>query len=150
MRSLAEARTKRLRALELVGQGMSYDEIAQAVGYSHRGSAHKAVFKALDEREVQGVDSLRQMEVDRLDTLQQGLWGRAVEGDLAAVNAVLKIIDLRCRLLGLYPSKTRWAKNDGPAFLVVGPFEGNPEETTMADVEQRWAQIAACSPTKVE
>ncbi len=26
---------------------MSYDEIAREVGYSHRGSAHRAAFKAI-------------------------------------------------------------------------------------------------------
>lgn len=43
MKSLVEARLKRARALELVAQGKAYDQIAGEVGYSHRGSAHRAV-----------------------------------------------------------------------------------------------------------
>ena len=55
MQSLAQARVKRVRALELAADGWSYDRIAREVGYSHRGSAHRAVFKALEEREVEDV-----------------------------------------------------------------------------------------------
>ena len=35
MKSLAEARIKRTRAVELAAQGMSYDDIATAVGQGH-------------------------------------------------------------------------------------------------------------------
>ena len=44
MKSLAQARVKRARAVELAVEGHSYEEIAQRVGYSNRGSAHRAVF----------------------------------------------------------------------------------------------------------
>ena len=106
MKALAQARIKRVRALELVAEGKSYDEIAQAVGYSHRGSAHRAVFKALDDREAEGVDHLRATELARLDALQVALWDRAMDGDVEAVLAVLRIMDRRIRLLALVTSRS--------------------------------------------
>ena len=117
MRNLAEARIKRARAVELAAEGMSYGEIAQAVGYSHRGSAHRAVFKAITEREVENVDLLRVMEMDRLDVLLRALWPRVEDGDLAAINTAIRITETRIRLLGL---DRRTASKDEFASLVVG------------------------------
>lgn len=101
MKSMAGARLKRVRALELVAEGKSYDEVAREVGFSHRGSAHRAVFKALAEREVEDVDLLRALELARLDKLQASLWDAALAGDHRAVASALRIIDQRVRLLGL-------------------------------------------------
>jgi hypothetical protein len=117
MQSLAQARLKRVRAVELVAQGRSYDEIAHEVGYSHRGSAHRAVSKALAEREVDAVDQLRHTEIDRLDRLQASVWPKAMSGDVGAAHLIVKIIDRRIRLLGLADRERRDAE---PRFLVLG------------------------------
>jgi hypothetical protein len=117
MRTLAHARLKRTRAVELLIDGLSYDEIAREVGFTHRGSAHRAVTRALAEREHDAVDSLRRVELDRLDRLQTAVWSQAIEGDAAAIDMILKIIDQRIRLFGLHQEPQR----SEPAFLVSGP-----------------------------
>ena len=126
MRSLAQARVKRLHALELAADGCSYDEIARQVGFSHRGSAHRAVFKALDEREVEDVEALRTLEGARLDRLQAAVWDRAMAGDIGAISAVLKIMDRRIRLLGLEPRGGKDRQVDLSRTLVRSSCEGNP------------------------
>lgn len=126
MQSIAQAKHKRIRAIELALEGHSYDEIARQVGFSHRGSAHRAVYKALGEREVEAVDGLRRLELDRLDRRQASLWVRALDGDVGAVNVVLKVIDQRIRLLGLQAPKR--ADSDELKLLVVG--EGNVGRAT--------------------
>lgn len=40
------------------------------------------------------------MEMDRLDTLQQAVWGAAMTGSIPAVQAVLSIMDRRAKWLG--------------------------------------------------
>ena len=50
------------------------------------------------------------LELTRLDAPEVGLWDKAVSGDVKAVNAVLRIIEQRSRLLGL----------DKPAALTGG------------------------------
>lgn len=132
MKSLAEARLKRARAVELVAQGESYDEVARAVGYSHRGSAHRAVSKALREREVEAVDELRALELLRLDALQAALWDDAMRGDAVAATSILRIIGQRARLLGLQQSGLLPDQHGGCRQLVVSTYEGNPEEPTEA------------------
>ncbi len=133
MQSLAQARWIRTRAVELAIEGRSYDEIAREVGFSHRGSAHRAVYKALREREIHAVDDLRQVELDRLDALQSAIWEGAVNGDTTAAQVVLRIIDQRIRLLGLEQRRTEVANGspyEYPNCLVVGHPEGNPGEAT--------------------
>lgn len=100
-RSKSTARLKRIRAVELLSQGLSYDEIARQVGFSHRGSAHRAVSKALDERAAADIDQLRDLEGSRLDALQAALWDTAMSGDVHATSTILRIIEHRIRLLRL-------------------------------------------------
>src|SRR5215208_4017942 len=77
MKAIAESRIKRARAVELAAQGWSYDEIASAVGYSHRGPAHRAVLEAISEHEAEEVELLRALELVRLDYLLTKLWPRS-------------------------------------------------------------------------
>jgi len=55
--------------------------VARAVGYGHRGRAHRALSRTLSDREVEGVDELRAVELARLDRLQVSIWEQAVGGD---------------------------------------------------------------------
>ena len=62
---------------------------------------HRIVTKALKEQQVESVDELRQLELDRLDMLQYAYWDRALEGDPQAALLVLRVMDQRLRLLAL-------------------------------------------------
>ena len=126
MRSLAEARIKRSRAVELLQAGCSHDQIARQVGFTNRGSAHRAVSKALSERQAEGIDLLRAIEGDRLDALQASVWPRAEAGDVRAINTVLKVISCRIRLFGLDQNGSGHV-DATPQVLVVGPDEGNQD-----------------------
>lgn len=44
---------------------------------------------------------MRALEILRLDSLQAGLWDKAMLGDARAASAILRIIQQRVRLLGL-------------------------------------------------
>ena len=108
-RNKALAQWRKARAVELAIDGTSYGAIAAEVGYSHRGTAHKAVHKALTARIAVGIDELRRLELDRLDVLQAALWPKAMAGDTAAGTTVLRIIEQRARVLGL-----GWEHRPGP------------------------------------
>jgi len=92
---------RRARAVELATQGHTYEEIAGEVGYANRGTAYRVVRKALDENVAAAVEEYREVEVARLNALQAALWDRAISGDVEAVEAVLKIVMARVKLLGL-------------------------------------------------
>lgn len=99
--SRAVAAVKRAKVVEAVADGATYEQAAQRAGYATRSGAYKAFWKAVDGRTANAVDQHRVLELARLDALQVGLWERAVTGDVKAVNAVLRIIEQRSRLLGL-------------------------------------------------
>ncbi len=121
---------RRTRALELRLGGASYDEIAREVGYASKGTAHKVISQALNAREADSLDFLRRVEQGRLDALQDALWDAAMAGDVSAAMASLRVIDARCRLLGLHelvPGRSRkspkdgWDNCQGPPTVVVRP-----------------------------
>lgn len=91
-------RMKQLQCLELRAAGASFDRIAEVVGYASRGAAHKATMTALQAMVSEGVDELRALELGRLDALLAGgLYTKALKGDVAAIDRVLKIMDARRR-----------------------------------------------------
>jgi hypothetical protein len=51
-------------------------------------------------------EELRSMELERLRSLQVSLWSRAKEGDLGAVDRILKIMERRAKLTGLDSPET--------------------------------------------
>ena len=99
--ALAVAAVKRAKVVEAVAQGATYDDAAKIAGYANRSGAYKAFWKAVEQREAKAVDDHRALELARLDALQVSLWAKAMNGDVKAAGMVLKIIEQRCRLLGL-------------------------------------------------
>lgn len=112
---------RKARAVELAIAGRTYDQIAAEVGYANRGTAYKVVQQALHGRTVAAVDELRCFEVDRLNALQLAVWPDAMAGDVSAVEAVLKIVMQRCRLLGLVDPRPVTQEPEQPRSVVVPP-----------------------------
>ena len=84
--------------------GLDYDTIATRLGYASRGAAHTDISRALEANVAEmnrSAEVLRQEELQRLDRLQAGVWTAAAAGDTRAVETALRIIDRRCKLLGL-------------------------------------------------
>lgn len=97
----AEQLQREGQALELRRAGLTYDAIAERLGFANKGGAYKAVKRALQRTLQEPADELRALEVDRLDRLQAAIWPKAMRGDTAAVDRVLRIAERRARLLGL-------------------------------------------------
>lgn len=95
---------RRSKAVAMRLAGIDYDTIATRLGYSDRGAACKDINRALEANVAEQnrqADVLRQQELQRLDRLQAGVWTAAASGDTKAVDTALRIIDRRCKLLGL-------------------------------------------------
>lgn len=56
---------------------------------------------ALTRTLQQPAAELRELELDRLDRLQVRVWGKAIEGNVGAIDRVPRIMERRARLLGL-------------------------------------------------
>jgi hypothetical protein len=89
------------KAMELRRAGVTYEGIAERLGYQTRNGAHRAVARALARNPAADVAGVRELETDRLDRLLVAVWPTAMKGDAKAVDQVLKIAERRARLLGL-------------------------------------------------
>jgi hypothetical protein len=99
-----EAKERALKALELRKKGVRYEQIAQQLGYSNRGSAHKAVMKELEllakvcrEEAAQ----VRDLELQRLDDLFLAAWKAIADGSESAIDRALRVSESRRKLMGL-------------------------------------------------
>lgn len=97
-----EHHLKAKRALELRVQGLTWQQIADQTGYSNRGNAYQAAMKHLKDIPREAAEEAREMELQRLDSLQNAVWRDAMTGDVKAVERALKVVQERSKLLGLY------------------------------------------------
>jgi hypothetical protein len=86
--------------------GLTYDEIAERLGYSTRSGAYKAVRKALKDTVAESVEELRTIEMERLDDLLSASWHLASDpsrrGCVRAIDRVLRIKEMQCPLVGVH------------------------------------------------
>lgn len=96
-RTLSEHRAA--RATELSLQGLNYDQIAAELGYSNRSGAWKAVRRCLARRQDAAAGAHIELSLLDLDLVQERAWNRAMAGDLAASELVLRAMEDRMRLV---------------------------------------------------
>jgi hypothetical protein len=94
---------RRVRAFELRKAGASYREIGRQLGVDvHTAHADiSAELAALRETAVGEATALRDLEVERLDSMHAGLWRQVRAGSAPAVSAAVRVSERRSRLLGL-------------------------------------------------
>ncbi|SHL75449.1 hypothetical protein [Streptomyces yunnanensis] len=95
---------RRAKAIRMKIEGATYTQIADALGYASRSAAHMDVKRSLERHVVEeglAIEAWRELELARLDTLQQAIWDKAMSGDPRVIEAALKILDRRAKLLGL-------------------------------------------------
>jgi hypothetical protein len=86
-------------------EGMSWEDAAEHAGFPNRQAAQTEVRVYLQRAAMllskeEKLERL-EMEVERLDNLQKGIWQLALDGDIKAVDACVRIINTRSKLLGL-------------------------------------------------
>lgn len=93
----------RRQCIALRRSGATYAAIGDQLGIT-RGGAFKNVQRYLTELQTssaEDMDFVKALELERLDRMFMGLWRRAMDGDAAAVDKALKIMDRRAKYLGL-------------------------------------------------
>lgn len=111
------AAQKQKRALELRARGHGFDHIAKELGYKGPSGAYQAVIAGLKKTLQEPADELRKLEGERLDKLLAGLWEKAENGHLWAVDRALSIMERRARLYGLDTTGTEDTGRMAQAFL---------------------------------
>ena len=110
-----ETLEKERKVLEYRRGGLTFDLIAERLGYASASGAHKAYLSACNRIVYEDVVEVRKSEMDRLDIAQAAIWGDLTDtvnvdaGTRARlVLALVKIMERRARLLGLdMPTKSQ-------------------------------------------
>lgn len=93
---------KDVPALELRRAGVPVPKIMEQLGFRTRAQCEKAIARAMDAQGlVTDPLAVRRAELDRLDRLQSGVWAKAARGDVAAIDRVLKLAEMRLRIAGV-------------------------------------------------
>lgn len=93
-----------VHAFELRKAGVSYEEIAKKLGYRNAESVRATIHSRIARHykaSQKDVEEIMGLELERLDALQLLCWKAAQEGDLGAVDKILKIMERRAKLMGL-------------------------------------------------
>lgn len=120
-RSQAEIRLsaakRAAKAAEMRVQRYPWDTIAEKLGYKNGPTARMSVQKFMDRIPMESVETLRQSELESLDIAEVALAERIRNGDIKAIEAMLKIKQHRARLAGLY-AETPVSAIDAELLLV--------------------------------
>ena len=120
-------------AFELRRAGASYELIAEKLRYASAAGAESSIRAVLNRKyKPEAVEEVVSMELARLDALQLIAWRRAKEGDLSALDRILKIMERRAKYLGL---DVKEQVSEGNITNNTAIFIGGTEEEYIAQLK---------------
>ena len=111
------------KALELRIAGVSYQKIADNLGYKSRGAAGEAVKSALKKTLQEPADELRTLECERLNSIFLVIWPLVKQGNMAAIDRAIRIQERRAKYLGLDAPEKRDLTSDGKPLQIPTVIE---------------------------
>lgn len=128
-------RNRDIKALSLRAAGLDYDTIARQLGMANRSVAWKAVQRALNEQKREAAAQVLDLELTRLDQMTPRVYSAAVQGDLRAIDRVLKIMERRAKLLNLDNPSTDQRAQEGMNLLqaLATQLAATPDTYTPAE-----------------
>jgi len=103
-RRRVEKLKKKLETAEMVrmrAMGATIAQIAERYGIS-APAVSKRLRRYIESVQLESVSTLRAIELETLNQIQRSIFPDVLRGDLKAVDRLLRIIDLRAKLMGLY------------------------------------------------
>lgn len=144
------AKERQKQALELRLAGVTFEAIAEAVGFRSKQAAHDSVTRALRGLPEAAAKDLRELDLKRLDAMYQRIWPFVIaptvkmmpspsgpqmlvwdEARFLAVDRCLRILAQRARLLGL----------DAVKRLELTGAEGGPIELAAVTLAAKLQRI---------
>ena len=126
------ATERQAEALRLRKAGLTFEDIAQTLGYSDKSSAHKAVLAALRETLREPAEEYRELHRTRLEAIYAAYYPKALAGDEKAAAICHRSLADLAELDGLNAPKRLEQRvgsvDDRPIPLVIAaapPTEGD-------------------------
>lgn len=109
-------------AFNLRRAGASYKDIAEKLGYNSAAGAERVVRQVIEEHYTpKAVEDVLKLEMLRLDDLLMVAYRRLYDGDLKAIDRILKIMERRSKYLGLdMPETVSTTEVNNTAIFVGG------------------------------
>lgn len=134
-KNAAERRIRDGRALELRRAGVGWEAIIAKLKFTGVKQAQESVdrARALDGLSATDFASVAELEMERLNRLQQVVWARAVAGEPAAIDRASRLSMDRVKIAAFA------AKVAKPRVVPAdpSPVESTPEEDDLAAFRQR-------------
>jgi hypothetical protein len=118
---------RQVKALEYRKMGLNYAQIATKLEMASHQVAWNTVNSALRRMLQEPADSVRRIELERLDAMFVVPYGNALRGDMQAIDTCLKLMQRRAKLLGIdAPEKKELTGADGapldltPTVIIIG------------------------------
>ena len=92
---------RHLEALRLRMLGVTYQNIADTLGYRGHAGARAAVSAELERVQYEAVNDYRTLQLNRLEGLHTTFYPRAASGEVGAAEVTIRIEEKISRLLGL-------------------------------------------------
>lgn len=107
--------------------GATWDEIAKALGYQSAQTAQITVKRSQTQLQINKASAQELMELDleRLDMMQLVVWRKARQGDIKAIETVLKIMNTRAKYLGLDKGAAYDDESGTKSTIFIGGTEEN-------------------------
>lgn len=110
---LQEAHQRQQHALELRMTGMTYVKIAEQLGYSNPSSAKHAVDSVINRTEREASAEVVSLDLARLDEYQMRCThALRNNGDLGQIDRLMRIMEMRYRLLGVSDETIKLMQKD--------------------------------------
>lgn len=118
------------KALEFRKAGVSYQRIAETLGYKDASGAWRAVKSALKKTLQEPADDLRRLEIERLDAAASAIYPSVKQGQYGAIDRWLKIMERRAKLLGLdAPTKSDITSDGKPLTVIIRKASDGSRDT---------------------
>lgn len=135
------AKMRAAKALELRKEGETFEAIAQKAGYKSKQAAWDAVRRALAEVIREPAEELIRLDLERLDAMWGVNYLNAQGGDPVALQACLKIMERRARLLGLdAPQKMAATTPEGEQANAAPVLIALPPALSVEEWQQTFAR----------
>jgi hypothetical protein len=139
-------RAKALRILELRVQGLSFDEIAAELDYKSGRHARSAYQRLMDKHEKESIESLRELQNERLEMAWRGLAPKVIQGRERAVEVAMKVLERQARLQGIDAADQPADKVTNQAIQInIMPHPNDPQAQAMV-IDHAPRPIAALTP----
>lgn len=138
------AAERRRKALALRRAGATYDQIAEAleVSVARARSYVDEAIEAINKEIGESAAEVRTIEAERLDEMMRILWPKVREGNLKAMDRVMRIMERRSRLLGLDAPQEHHHSGEVQHQLGV-------ERADVAELERVWNDTVDADATEI-